>query len=389
MIKLTKRTVAGLLPRVKPYVAFDGEVKGFGCRVMPSGVKTFILEYRPGAGGRAVAKRRLTLGRYGSMTPDQGRRAALAALDTIRRGHDPQADKAGDRTAATVATLIDAFAAGHVSKLKHNSRKSCAVALGRLRAAYGGLKAAAVTRAHVASLHAGMASTPYAANRLLATVSTCFAFGLDNGLLPLGHINPASKIGHYRETKRERFLTGDELARLGAALQEAEPQFGPWACAAIRLLLLTGARLREILDARWSQLDTERGCIFLPDSKSGAKPLYLSGAALAVITGLPHMSGNPFIIPGRGAGPRADLKRPWSSICKAAGLEGLRLHDLRHSFASVGAGSGMGLPILGKLLGHSDAATTQRYAHLASDPMRRAADTIGELLDEAMNAGKP
>jgi integrase len=206
------------------------------------------------------------------MTPDQARRAALDALAAVRQGHDPQAEKADDRTAVTVTALIDAFNAGHVSKLKANSRKSCVVSLDRLRAKYGGLKASAVTRAHVASLHASLADTPYAANRLLATVSTCFAWGVDNGLLPEGHVNPASRITRYREVKRERFLSTEELGRLGVALREVEPRFDPWAVAAIRLLLLTGARLREILDARWEQLDIERGVLFLRDSKSGAKP---------------------------------------------------------------------------------------------------------------------
>jgi integrase len=319
------------------------------------------------------------------MTPDQARRAALDALAAIRQGHDPQAEKTDSRTAVTVAALIEAFMNSHVSKLKPNSRKSCAIALDKLRAECGGLKAAAVTRAHVSRLHASMAQTPYAANRFLATVSSCFAWGIDQGLLPLDHVNPASRITRYREAKRERFLSGEEIGRLGAALRKAEGRFDPWTIAAIRLLLLTGARLREVLDAKWEQLDVARGCLFLLDSKTGAKPLYLSGAALAVLDSLPRMAGNPYVIPGGGAGPRADLKRPWAAVCKEAGLEGLRLHDLRHSFASVGAGAGMGLPILGKLLGHSQASTTQRYAHLASDPMHAAVEQIGTLLDHALN----
>jgi integrase len=133
----------------------------------------------------------------------------------------------------------------------------------------------------------------------------------------------------------------------------------PHAVAAIRLLILTGARVREILDAKWEHVDIERGVIFLVDSKTGRKPVYLSAAALEVLVGLPRIEGNPYIIPGSKVGqPKVDLKKPWAAVCKAAGLEGVRLHDLRHSFASIGAGASMGLPVIGKLLGHSQAATT-------------------------------
>ena len=163
----------------------------------------------------------------------------------------------------------------------------------------------------------------------------------------------------------------------------------PFAVAAIRLLILTGARLREILDAQWSQVDLERGIIFLPDSKTGQKPLYLSAAAMAVLAAIPHIEGNPHIIAGAKDGaPRSDLQRPWRAVRRAAGLEGLRLHDLRHSFASIGAGASMGLPIIGKLLGHKQAATTARYAHLDADPMRRAVDTIGATITAAMDGNK-
>jgi integrase len=234
-----------------------------------------------------------------------------------------------------------------------------------------------------------MADRPYAANRAAAVWSKAFAWGATRGLIPEGH-NPMKGLQKYREQGRERFLTTDELARLGAALVEGEtiglpylvdtekpsakhaPKESnrrtltdPHAVAAIRLLILTGARLREILHARWEHVDIDRGVIFLVDSKTGRKPVYLSAAALEVLAGLARIEGNPYIIPGEKAGqPKADLKKPWAAVCKAAGLEGVRLHDLRHSFASIGAGASMGLPVIGKLLGHSQAATTHRYAHL-------------------------
>jgi integrase len=160
-----------------------------------------------------------------------------------------------------------------------------------------------------------------------------------------------------------------------------------FAIAAIRLLILTGARLREILDAQWQHVDFERGILFLPDSKTGRKPIYLSAAPLTILAGLPRIEGNPFIIAGAKDGaPRADLKKPWAAVTKSASLDGLRIHDLRHSFASIGAGASLGLPIIGKLLGHSQTATTHRYAHLDADPMRRAAETIGSTIAAAMSS---
>lgn len=410
--KLSKRTVDALPPRDKAFIAFDDDVKGFGVRVMPSGSKSFVLEYRPGAGGRGVAKRRLTLGRCGSMTVEQARKAALDALAHIRLGSDPHAAKMGHRAALAVSDLIDAFIAGHVgTKLKTGTAVGYKIALAKVRAAYGSTKAEALSRAQVAALHRSMAATPYQANRTLAAISSLYSWAERHGYLPEGQGNPARKIGRYREQGRERFFTSDELVRLGAALEEGETVGLPYAVdetkptakhaskadkrrvkpdlfaiAAIRLLILTGARLREILHAKWEHVDIECGMIFLPDSKTGRKPVYLSAASLAILASLPRIEDNPFVIPGAKPGqPRSDLKKPWAAVTKAAGLEGLRLHDLRHSFASVGAGASLGLPVIGKLLGHSQPATTARYAHLHADPIRRAVETIGNTISAALN----
>jgi integrase len=205
-----------------------------------------------------------------------------------------------------------------------------------------------------------------------------------------------------------------EFARLGAAIREAEtigiewtvdaskptskhvpkqPEnrrsiISPHAAAALRLLLFTGARLREILHLRWEHVDLSRGMLFLPDSKTGRKTIVLSSAAVAIFQELakPNLKVSEFVIAGDDPErPRSDLKRPWALVSARAKLKGVRLHDLRHSFASIGAGSGMGLPLLGKLLGHADAATTARYAHLDADPLKRATDAIGAMISEAMS----
>jgi integrase len=233
--------------------------------------------------------------------------------------------------------------------------------------------------------------------------SSLYGWAEDHGFIPEGHPNPARKIKRYRESARERFLTSDELARLGDVLHEGEtiglpytldgavskharkPEnrrvvLDPFATAAIRLLILTGARLREILNAQWAQLDLERGILFLSDSKTGRKPIYLGPAALSVLTALPRLAGNPHIIASgmRDGRPRVSLDAPWAAATRAAGLDGLRIHDLRHSFASIGVDASLGLPIVGKILGHTNQATTQRYAHLSGDgdPIRRA---VGRL----------
>jgi integrase len=275
----------------------------------------------------------------------------------------------------------------------------------------GSRKITAITRADVTKLHRqiGLTKKP-TANRVLNTLSGVFAFAARMGMVSEG-FNPARGVSKFAEEGRERFLSVDELARLGEALREAETVGIPWGpnpaklvkhapkaenrrvvlsphvTGAIRLLLFTGCRLREILHLRWCDVDLERGLLFLPTSKTGKKTVVLSTPAVQVLNELPRLGA--FVVPGEKAGtkdeaPRADLKRPWSLVATRAGLNGLRLHDLRHSFASVGAGSGLGLPIIGKLLGHSQPSTTAKYAHLDANPLRRASDAIASTIAAAM-----
>ncbi|QGM96259.1 site-specific integrase [Methylocystis parvus] len=415
-LKLTKRNVDAIQPAQgsAPDFYYDPDLAGFGVRVTSTGSKSWVVEYRPHGGGRAVTKRRVTLGKVGALTPDQARRAAAEMLAQVRLGADPATEKTERRKSLTVGDLLALFDEQYVATMvKPGTAVSHRIALGELRRAHGGVKAEALSRAQVASLHARMADRPYAANRAAAVWGKVFTWGASRGLVPEGH-NPTKGLQKYREQGRERFLTSDELARLGTALadgetvglpyevDEAKPNakhaakpenrrvmLDPFAVGAIRLLILTGARLREILDAKWSEVDMERGVIFLSDSKTGRKPIYLSAAAQEVLASLPRIEGNPHIIAGAKEGaPRADLKKPWAAVCRAAGLKGVRIHDLRHSFASFGAGASLGLPIIGKLLGHTQAATTARYAHLDADPLRRAVDTIGATIAAAMEGNK-
>ncbi|WP_247457679.1 site-specific integrase [Bradyrhizobium sp. 2] len=231
-------------------------------------------------------------------------------------------------------------------------------------------------------------------------------------ILPKGTENPAAGIKPNKEQQRQRYLTVEELERLGNAIREAETTGIPWqpdptkkvkhapkpenrltkidqhAAAAIRLLLFTGCRLMEVLNLRWAEYDAGRGLLFLPDSKTGRKTVVLSAPAIAILDVLPRVGA--YVVASETAGtkdekPRADLNRPWRAVRKRAGIEDVRIHDMRHSFASVGAGSGLGLPIIGNLLGHTQTSTTQRYAHVAVDPAKRAADLIAAKIADAMN----
>jgi integrase len=209
------------------------------------------------------------------------------------------------------------------------------------------------------------------------------------GLRPTGS-NPCQGVERYREQRRQRFLSGAELAQVGEALAEAEREESahPSGILALRLLLLTGARSGEILSLRWSEVNFERSCLELADSKTGQKTIPLGAAALELLSKAERMEDNPYVCfgdkPGR---PLGGLTKIWYRIRRRAGLEDVRIHDLRHSFASVGAGSGLGLPIIGAVLGHTQAQTTSRYAHLAADPVQQAAERISEEIAARLDGG--
>ena len=416
MAKLTKRVVDGLAATTgKPLYVYDADLKGFGVRCMPSGVKSWIVEYRPRGGGRGISRKRMTLGATTTLTPDEARKAARDVLASVQLGADPAGDRRKGREMPTVAELLNQYLTEEVGP----KRKPRTAELYRYYArnlvvpALGPIKAPALTKADVARLHRKLGKDrPITANRVLALLSSLYGFAASHVPgIPQG-FNPAKGIKKFPEEGRERYLSTDELQRLGATLREGETiglpwqvdegkstakhlaaparrrtQLNPAVVGALRLLLFTGCRLREILHLQWGDVDFGRGMLFLRDSKTGRKPVILNAPALAVLESLPRL-GSFVIAGGDPEKPRSDLKRPWHAVAKHANLEGLRIHDLRHSFASVGAGAGMGLPIVGRLLGHAQASTTQRYAHLDADPLRRASNAIGATLAAAMG-GKP
>jgi integrase len=387
--KITKRSIDALKPAGDgaETALWDSELKGFGVRVQKGGAKSYVLHYRVGS-GRGAPLRKLTIGRHGSpWTPETARKEAKTLLGMIEDGADPAADKIMRREAPTIAQLAERFLAEHAeAKRKASTATEYKRLLDKIiLPMLGKRKVADVTRADVTKLHHANRGAPYQANRVLAVLSKMFNLAERWGLRPDGS-NPCRHVEKFAERKRERMLSPAELARLGDAL--ATHSGSPYAVAAVKLLVFTGARLGEVLGMRWEWIDFERGEARLPDSKAGAKTLHLPPPALAVLAELPRLHGNPFVIVGQKPDAAlVNLEKPWRAIRKPAGLDDVRLHDLRHAFASVAASSGMGLPIIGKMLGHSQPATTARYAHLASDPVKAAAAAVAGKIAAAMGSG--
>ena len=387
MAKLTKSTVDAARPEARERFIWDSELEGFGLRIFPSGRKSFIIQYR-NADGRT---RRLTLGPHGKITAAQARQMARKKLGEAVQGGDPAQERKESREAPTMAELAERFLVEHIEpKRKERTAKEYRRLLEKhVLPTLGRRKAEGLKLADIEELHHGMRKTPYLANRVVAVVSSMLSMAEKWGLRARGS-NPCAHLDLFRERRRERFLSADELSRLGEVLTAAETSKSEtWeAILALRLLLLTGCRKNEILTLRWSDVDLERGFLFLADSKTGAKAVPLGAPAVELLKAAPQIEGNPYVIPGRrGTGKHfVGLGKVWERVRSAGNLEGVRIHDLRHSFASVGAGGGHSLPILGKLLGHNQPSTTARYAHLAADPVRVAAEQISSELASALGS---
>lgn len=387
--KITKRAIESIQSvGGKDILVWDSDLKGFGCKITPAGKRIFVLQYR--VGGR---QRRFTIGQLGALTVDQARREATRLLGVVASGIDPADGKIAAKELPTISQLAKRYLSEHAEPKK----KPRSIALDRsmliniVLPAMGRRKVQAVTRKDVAKLHHDLRKTPYQANRVLALMSKMLNLAERWGLREDGS-NPCRHVEKFKEKRRERFLSGEELARLGHVLagEERARKEMPSAITAIRLLIFTGARLSEILSLRWEWVDFERCCLRLPDSKTGAKVIPLNQPALEELERTPRLVDNPYVIPGAKYGEHlVNLNKPWGRIRLKAGLPEVRIHDLRHSYASVAAAAGMGLPIIGALLGHTQAQTTARYSHLAMDPLRAATEEIGKRIAEAMSKPVP
>ena len=375
---LNKRMVDGLSVDGKDAVFWDRDLPGFGVRVYPSGAKVFVVQTY--AFGRS---KRVTLGRHGPLLVDQARAEATRIIARIKAGVslvsvEPEAeptvrDLAGRYEREYVAMHCKPVTASHYGLML---RKHIVPGLGDFRVAD-------VERRHIMEFQYGLSDMPTVANRAVDILVKMFNLAGAWGLRPRGK-NPCRFVRRYKvEKHHERFLTHEELYRLGQVLNvaPAERLASAHAAAAIRLLVLTGCRRNEILGLRWEDLDLETGEMRLADSKTGARVVPMPPVAAKVLADLPRVPGNPWVFPGRKKGThQRNLNDSWDRVRKRADLDGVRLHDFRHSFASRALALGEGLPMIGKLLGHRKVQTTARYAHLARESVQASTAKVAESI---------
>ncbi len=385
---ISKRTVEALTVE-KDTVYWDPELSGFGVRAYPSGSKYYVVQTR--ANGKAA--KRVTVGRHGIVTAEEARRRAALIIARIKAGEEPLAEPAAVACGPTVGEIARRWLEEHVAvRCKPRTVEMYTLIVRKhLLPALGRAPALAVDHRRVTELHHSMRGTPSMANRTVEALSRIWNSAEDRGELPEAS-NPCRVVMKNRERGRERFLSEEEFRRLGRALAEAETgrEMSAHAVAAIRLLLLTGLRRNEVLGLRWRDVDLDAREIKLEDSKTGARVAPLSPEAAQVLAGIPRVERNPHVILGRKPGTRLrNLNDSWDRIRKRAGLEDVRLHDCRHSFASRALALGEGLTMIGKLLGHTKVETTARYAHLARESVRESAIRVSDSIAADILKGYP
>jgi integrase len=386
-VRLTDALVRALpVPEKDNYIKYErgpNTVRRFGARVTANGDRAFVLGYS--VAGR---ERRLTIGSFPTWSTAAARKEAEKLRRDIDRGIDPLDQRIAERMAPTVNDLADRYLAEHAVK-KRTAADDESMIRRIIRPGLGNRKVASITFADVDRLHRGISrTTPYVANRVAALLSKMFSLAVRWEMRP---DNPCKGVERNPEERRYRYLTGDELRRLTAALA-AHPS--PRVANAIRLLLLTGARRGEVLSATWDEFDFEAGTWTKPSSHvktkrehrlplaAPARQLLVEMRAEAEREAIRRKSEpSPYVFPARsGGGPMTEITKAWAALRQAADLKGVRLHDLRHTYASVLASAGLSLPIIGALLGHTQAATTQRYSHLLDDPLRAATERAAAII---------
>jgi integrase len=399
-IKISKASVERLKPGE---FGWDRDLAGFGVKVTEGGKRVYVVQYRaPGAGSvgkprEKTAPRRYTLGTHGDLTAEEARTLARTVLSGIRHGKDPRDAVLQQRATPTLAefaklyqskrTTVTLFRKKRAAKKVRSKEEDDRNLRLHIKPALGSKKLTEISRDDIEDLHKSMADKPIGANRCLALLSNMINVAMAAGDMPKGE-NPCRHVAPYPEKGRERHLSDDELSRLGAALTAAEGKETDSAIACIRLLILTGCRLNEILSLKWDWVRLEERCLRLPTSKTGPKVVPLASLAVDLFSSLPRERGNPYVIIGaKTGGHLKGIQRPWQRIRKRAGLDDLRIHDLRHAFASTAASRGESLLIVGRLLGHRQAKTTERYAHTDVNPLLIVADRTATRINEAM--GRP
>ena len=392
-LTLSKRTVDGLSAEGTDTVFWDRDVPGFGVRVYPSGRKIYVVQSR---GPNGI--RRVSLGRHGDLAPDRARRRAVETIDRIKRGEERAL---APPPVLTVADLAERYMEAHVRvSCNAQTRDSYRGSLkNHILPAMGEKPVSKVSRADAAALHYNLRATPRTANRALMVLSKMFSLAESWGLAPPGG-NPCRFVVRYRQGMRERFLSREEYRRVGLALGglEARSPIAARAAAALRLVMLTGCRSGEVLNLRWDDVDRKSGDLRLRDAKTGPRMVVLTPAALRVLDGVRRVRRSPWVFSGREPKRRlSTLIGYWHRVRAEAGVDDVRIHDLRHSYASRALALGEGLTMIGRLLGHTDIGSTARYAHLARDAEKIAVARVGgsieadilRLAEEAGDGGEP
>ena len=382
MPKLTRRFIESLHTDGRDRIIFDSDLHGFAVRVFASGRKSWLIQYRA-----QKRTRRFTLGDVALYTSLQAREKATTLLMGVKNGENPSQARLEGFAAPSVSDLAERFLNVHCSK-KKTYDQDCQMFKNHILPALGKHLVQAVNASDIDRLHASIGEhAKVMANRVVSALNTLFEFAERWDLRP-ENSNPCRRVVKFREQPRERYLSERELARVGTVMREFEAERGTgWRMVApLRVLILTGARHGEIRRLRWDEIDEAAGVLRLKDSKSGAKTLQVSPIVMDLIAGLERRS--EFVFPRTdGSEPVAQsvTQKVWVKIRARAGLEDVRIHDLRHTFASAGVNSGLSLPIIGKLLGHSRILTTERYSHLSADPVRAGADRIAKKLSAALD----
>ena len=375
-VKLSKSVIDKLpLPETET-ILWDTNLAGFGLRIKPNGTKSYVIQYRTRSSGRS---RRKTIGRHGPlMTYNQAKTIATGLLSDVVRGADPVTEAKDVRHAKAVSDLAEQYLNVHAipKKRPQSVVNDRAMLKNQIIPKLGALKVAEVNHRDVQTYHNGLKATPYQANRNLALLSKMFELSIKWGMRT---DNPTRGIEKFHEEKRHRWLSSSELDRMGAALDRHANQK---AANSIRLQLLTGARIGEVLSATWANFELERGVWIKPSHHTKQKRtehLPLSKAAVTLLKNIQsaRSTDTPLVFPGRTPEkPMVDLRKFWWSLLADAEISDYRMHDNRHTHASQLVSSGLSLAIVGRLLGHTNPMTTQRYAHIADDPLRETAEVM-------------
>ncbi len=401
--KLTKSKIDAAPPKEADYFLWDGDLKGFGIKIAKGGRKSYVCKYRLG-NGRAALTRRMTIGAHGSpWTTDQARSEARKLLGRAANGEDPAKEKQEKKNQVTVAQLCDHYLENGVG-----TKKASTIATDRgrierhIKPMLGTKKVPDVTRADVKRFLQDVAHGKTSldqktgprgrsivkggkgtATRTVGLLGGIFSYAFDCGLI---ETNPVRGVKRFADQKGHRYLSQQELVALGQALINGEERgLNPQALNILKLLIFTGARNGEIETLRWDAIDFNGGYLCLADSKTGQKTIPLKAGALEILSKLSRLGGSPFVFPAhRSDGHYQGTQKVWRIIRNMADLDDVRLHDLRHSFASIAVSGGASLPIIGALLGHTDSATTQRYAHLHDDPLKAASEAVGGKIAAAI-----